>query len=193
MGGAPTDGEFSEQKPAILPSLAPDAIPCTRPEFSGNVRLYEVLWSGLSIGLVKRCELTIFADTCFVSSLTSAGAHSEKETSMKNTLCRLLLLIALVPFGLAQDSTSRIDVSDATYALNCRNDYSGNATEVVQTTCNGKRSCSFRVQDAAQTIGDPCVGTRKTFDVTYVCGDKEKKVHVTGEAVGRTAFLTCAN
>ncbi|HTA21926.1 MAG TPA: hypothetical protein VK763_00210 [Terriglobales bacterium] len=50
---------------------------------------------------------------------------------MKNTLCRLLLLIAFVPFGLAQDSTLSIDVSDATYALNRTSKKDASAAAVV--------------------------------------------------------------
>lgn len=87
----------------------------------------------------------------------------------------------------------KIAVSDASYGVNCRNDQAGNATDFVKSDCDGKRSCSFPVQHAAGKIGDNCPGTKKDFDWTYVCGDKEKKGHLDGEANGKTAFLTCAN
>jgi Galactose binding lectin domain len=93
---------------------------------------------------------------------------------------------------IAQPSQATIEVSEASYGLNCRNDMAGNATTYVKDECNGKHSCSFPVQKAAQNIGDHCPGVKKEFVVTYVCGDQEKKVKVEGEAVGQTAFLTCS-
>ena len=109
------------------------------------------------------------------------------------------VLFVLVGVGKARlsagagQSGATIDVSEASYGLNCRNDAAGNATEYVAEACNGKRSCSFPVQNAAGKIGDHCPGVKKEFVVTYVCGDREKKVRVAGEAVGKTAFLTCGN
>ncbi len=85
-----------------------------------------------------------------------------------------------------------IEVSEASYGLNRGNNQAGNATDYVKKACDGKRSCSFPVQNAAGKIGDHFPGKTKDFDVTYICGDEQKTVNVPGEAVGKSAFLTCA-
>ncbi len=84
-----------------------------------------------------------------------------------------------------------IQVSTASYGLNCSNAAEGNATPYVKKACDGKRSCSFAVQDAASNISDPCPGVPKDFRVTYVCVDMENSAFVSPEAAGNTAFLIC--
>jgi hypothetical protein len=84
-----------------------------------------------------------------------------------------------------------IDVSEASYGLNRMNNAAGNATQYLKESCDGKTSCSFPVSKAASKIGDHAPGQTKDFDYVYVCGNEEKKGHVEGEAVGKTAFLTC--
>ena len=86
-----------------------------------------------------------------------------------------------------------IEVSEASYGLNRGNNQAGNATQYVKQECDGKKSCSFPVSKAASQIGDHFPGQTKDFDVTYVCGNRQKSTHLDGEAVGKSAFLTCAN
>jgi hypothetical protein len=91
-----------------------------------------------------------------------------------------------------EQPAAKISVSSATYGLNCGANYANNASDYLRRACDGKRSCSYPVADAAALIGDHCPGTPKNFDFTYVCGDEEKTGLVHGESVGKTAFLTCA-
>jgi hypothetical protein len=92
---------------------------------------------------------------------------------------------------LAESPQATIEVSTASYGLNCSNAAEGNATPYVAKACDGKRSCSFAVRDAASNIGDYCPGVPKDFRVTYVCGDRENSAFVSPEAAGATAFLIC--
>jgi hypothetical protein len=87
----------------------------------------------------------------------------------------------------------KIEVSEATYGLNCQNSAAGNATQYVKNDCEGKTTCNFPVSHASGKIGDHCPGQVKDFDVSYLCGDKPKNGHVNGESTGQTITLTCAN
>ena len=112
---------------------------------------------------------------------------------MRASLCMGTLCVMTFYLSTSSQTERNIEVSEASYGLNCQNNAAGNATEVVKTKCDGKVSCSFTVSEAAQTIGDHCPGTPKTFDVTFKCGDDERNAHVTGEAVGKTVYLTCSD
>ena len=37
----------------------------------------------------------------------------------------------------------------------------------VSKSCNGKRGCAIKASN--KVFGDPCVGTRKSLKVSYVC------------------------
>ena len=93
---------------------------------------------------------------------------------------------------IAESARGTIEVSTASYGLNCSTAAEGNATPYVKKACDGKRSCSFAVRDAASNIGDHCPGVPKDFRVTYVCdGGRENSAFVSPEAAGATAFLIC--
>jgi hypothetical protein len=105
--------------------------------------------------------------------------------------CILIFAAATITGAQSQDPT--VDVTSATYGSNCPGQVPGNATDIAHNACKDKVTCSFQVQDAAGVIGDHCVGTPKTFDATYLCGDEEKKVHVTGPSEEKTALMSCSS
>ncbi|KAF6732804.1 L-rhamnose-binding lectin CSL2 [Oryzias melastigma] len=47
------------------------------------------------------------------------------------------------------------------------NVYCSNPTQIVAQSCDGKNSCSIRVNNSV--FGDPCVGTYKYLQLSYVC------------------------
>ena len=119
------------------------------------------------------------------------------------TIGTLLLLAVAIPPVLQRPSDvdqityayaddEKISVTEASYGKNRRDDQSGNATEILARECDGKHTCSFAVSTAASQIGDHAPGLSKDFDYTYLCGDTQKEGHIDGEAVDKSALLTCA-
>lgn len=85
-----------------------------------------------------------------------------------------------------------IEVTEASYGLNCQANQTGNVTDIVKQECAGDKSCSFAVSHAAETTVDACPGLPKDFAVTYRCGDKEKTVKV-ADAAKKLVILTCGH
>lgn len=85
----------------------------------------------------------------------------------------------------------RISVMSATYGANCGAPQ-GNVTSHIAAQCDGEDSCDYRVDYTV--IGDPAVGCRKEYDVTYHCGDGvARTAHAGAEAgLGSIVTLQCA-
>lgn len=49
--------------------------------------------------------------------------------------------------------------------INCK----GNITTYFINTCQGRNSCSFTASNSVADGGDPCVGTYKYTNVSYLC------------------------
>ena len=90
-----------------------------------------------------------------------------------------------------QRTPVEISIDAATYGANC-GAQSGNATNDLALSCNGKASCTYSVQ--VQRIGDPDPGCAKNFSVTYSCLPEAKGLHreLPGEAgLGSVLDLDC--
>ncbi|WP_217520162.1 hypothetical protein [Roseicyclus elongatus] len=84
----------------------------------------------------------------------------------------------------------RINVLSASYGVNCGAPQ-GNVTGHIAAQCNGQTSCDYRVDHTV--IGDPAVGCRKTYQVSYECGDGvTRTAEAPAEASGRSVALQCA-
>jgi hypothetical protein len=86
-----------------------------------------------------------------------------------------------------------IRVASASYGLNVSEHALGNATKIVRSACDTKRSCNFAVKDAATALADPAPGQAKEFDVVYHCGKRVKKGHLNAESKDKILLLSCAD
>jgi hypothetical protein len=123
------------------------------------------------------------------------------------------LVIALIAFSIAakalidrvrlQEYGEPIEVTEATYGLNCSGIISltgspvaveqGNATEAASRTCDQKKGkCAFHV--TTSQLGDPAPGCGKEFTISWHCGNEAgiHLVQLTPEANGKTALLSCS-
>jgi hypothetical protein len=113
--------------------------------------------------------------------------HREKSTV--NKLLKPSQHFRKTPLKKERLPNTRIQAS---YGGNLRLDQVGNATDILQGACDGKRNCSFAVNVASDQIGDHSPGQKKDFRYTYVFGDQEKKGVVDAEAQREDSLLTCA-
>jgi hypothetical protein len=81
-------------------------------------------------------------------------------------------------------------VISATWGGNIDGVTDGNATSALQTYNNGTQTFSYIVGKGQK---DPAVGKKKTFDLSYQCGDKIKTQHVNASADKRTVILDCTD
>jgi hypothetical protein len=84
-----------------------------------------------------------------------------------------------------------IHVLSATYGANCGAP-SGNATSDVQMSCDGERTCTYRVD--VNRLGNPSRSCAKAFAIEYECAPDGPplKAEVSGEAgLGKTVELSC--
>jgi hypothetical protein len=85
-----------------------------------------------------------------------------------------------------------ITVAAATYGGNC-DGATGNVTNYLAASCNGKTSCQYKVDYVA--IGDPAMGCSKDYVATWHCGDAAavREHKAPGEAgYGAVISLSCA-
>lgn len=133
----------------------------------------------------------------FLRRLYPANA-SPKQARLAVGLVALPALCAVLLIGLPylqaneEDPGTGLKLISATYGANCGAKL-GNATQSVKRTCNGKESCSYKVD--VTVLGDPAGGCAKSFIVEYTCGTDGRR---TGEApaeagFGSQVFLTCAS
>uniref|UniRef100_A0A3P9JDL4 SUEL-type lectin domain-containing protein n=1 Tax=Oryzias latipes TaxID=8090 RepID=A0A3P9JDL4_ORYLA len=52
-------------------------------------------------------------------------------------------------------------------ASQVENVYCSNPTQIVAQSCNGRNSCTIKARDSV--FGDPCFGTFKYLELSYVC------------------------
>ncbi len=86
--------------------------------------------------------------------------------------------------------SGRITVISGTYGQNCGALY-GNKTRHLSMQCNGKHTCSYRIDVAL--LGDPSVGCEKDYVAEWRCGSGQlKSLRVPAEAGrGSVITLTC--
>jgi hypothetical protein len=90
------------------------------------------------------------------------------------------------------DPSLRISIVEATYGRNCQAP-AGNATTLVQKSCDGLALCRFRVE--SPVLGDPAPRCAKDFGVAWMCsGEKSaRRATLAAEAgFGSTLLLSCA-
>ena len=77
----------------------------------------------------------------------------------------------------------KINVTSATYGLNCSPDLKDNRTTLFRKLTNNKVKLEYNY-DYKITGGDPAAGCIKELDIIYNCGDgnKDKLIHLNGEA-----------
>jgi hypothetical protein len=78
----------------------------------------------------------------------------------------------------------------ATWGGNADGVADGNSTSYLQEYNNGTQTFSYVVGKGQR---DTAVGTKKTFDLSYQCGDKIKTQHINGESVNQTVVLDCTD
>ncbi|XP_073730926.1 L-rhamnose-binding lectin CSL3-like [Misgurnus anguillicaudatus] len=61
---------------------------------------------------------------------------------------------------------------------------------VLAAQCNGKQACS--VSTSNTVFGDPCVGTYKYLNVSYICHQNNQFITVSAANYGRTNSVTCS-
>ena len=66
-----------------------------------------------------------------------------------------------------------IRVLEATYGGNCEGVAKGNVTKFIASTCDGTDLCNYHVY-YKKMGGDPAMGCKKTFRVTFICGKNTK-------------------
>ncbi|HWU88707.1 MAG TPA: CHAT domain-containing protein [Kofleriaceae bacterium] len=91
----------------------------------------------------------------------------------------------------APTSAPTIKVLAATYGDNVASVPKSNATAKLAASCDGKTTCEYAISVAS--LGDPAVGSPKTFVASYQCtGDAAAhNLSVPAEANGRTTTLSC--
>ena len=85
-----------------------------------------------------------------------------------------------------------IQVSTASYGLNVDKHAAGNVTKCLSSACNGKRSCTFAVKDAAKAAKDTTPYKYKDFDFVYRCGNQVKEGHISNSH-SKIILLSCAD
>lgn len=103
-------------------------------------------------------------------------------------LARGILTVGFVALTAAM-AHAQVKVQIATYGFNCGAS-SGNATNPVAASCNGRTRCDYRVD--ARALGNPNPGCDKDFSADYLCQDGSfHKVRAAREASGQTVTLEC--
>jgi len=122
---------------------------------------------------------------------------------MKTTIVAFAVIIGvkvLLSDPVARSEDSTIQVLRANYSThygdydecNKVNGTDGDYTELLKAECNGKSNCSY---GKIGEKGDHCPDKRKGFDYFWTCtsrsGQTEKEGHITPEASGKVANLSC--
>ena len=125
---------------------------------------------------------------------------------MKTAIFTLLIIMAALAYRLYSapapvkppveteivEPTAGIHLLSATYGGNCGGP-SGNATKAVGASCDGKDSCTYKVE--VQKLGDPAQGCGKSFAADYEClpSGTPRSLEIQGEAgMGSEAVFDCA-
>jgi len=86
----------------------------------------------------------------------------------------------------------KINVTSATYGLNCNASLKDNRTTLFRKLTANELKLGY-TYDPAKTGGDPAKGCNKELNITYNCGDtrKDKNIHLKGEAANRVVLFDC--
>lgn len=111
-----------------------------------------------------------------------------RESHLVRVAALLVLVLCLLVPSVAR--AGAISVVSGTYGGNC-GQATGNKTDALARTCNGRASCDYRVDHTV--IGDPAPGCAKTYVAVWSCGGQTtQRVTLSAEAgFGSTARLTC--
>lgn len=113
--------------------------------------------------------------------------------AMRNRVRFAVMGCALMLGGvLCAQQQPTIHVSSASYGLNVDKRAAGNATKCLSSACDGKRSCTFAIRDAAKAAKDSTPYKYKDFDFVYRCGEKVKEGHISNSH-SKTILLSCAD
>ena len=93
------------------------------------------------------------------------------------TLAWAAFMILFLPMGnvtaAEKKQPNAIRILEATYGGNCEGVAKGNVTKFVAAACDGIDLCNYRVY-YKNMGGDPAVGCKKAFRITYICGKNSK-------------------
>lgn len=86
------------------------------------------------------------------------------------------------------DCGPKLTITQATFGGNC-GVAAGSHTAPIKAVCDTTRQCNYSITN----LGDPKVGCKKDYSVTYTCGDNPATYTKTlpGEAGGQTVTLAC--
>jgi hypothetical protein len=94
--------------------------------------------------------------------------------------CALGLVASMIlcsPVGNAaaaeRNPANAIRILEATYGGNCEGVAKGNVTKFIASTCDGTDLCNYHVY-YKRMGGDPAMGCKKNFRVTFICGKNTK-------------------
>jgi hypothetical protein len=90
---------------------------------------------------------------------------------------------------------SGVQVTSATYGINCNPALKDNRLKFFQDKCNGKKSCLYTYNYTAAELPDPkdpAGGCAKSLEISYTCDGKTKQFSAPGEACcGTQIKLEC--
>nr|BAE02882.1 skin mucus lectin [Nuchequula nuchalis] len=165
----------------------------------------------------RPCAALLLAAACLLMNAGFSRVHSseirlEDLSSVRETACEGS--VATLECGHGQDihvvsaNYGRLDkstCSDGKSDFSVRNTECSGPADLVATRCNGKTSCTIEASNSV--FGDPCGGTYKYLEVSYICEnhviicendlaqlqcDDPERINVLSANYGRHDSTTCS-